>query len=140
MISEWEISINPVLCRGLGPVHPLVSAQCLARSQYRCGHNCEFLYYPEDECLKFPGCLPRHYPDGSLKHNYLINLIKILITQILYLLPHTTIILSRWCQTSNGPLQAVYFHNLSKEEIHKHGGSLKIHSFRCERNSRKDNV
>lgn len=42
------------------------------------------------------------------------------------LVTHSTIILTRWCQTLNGPLQAVYFHNLSKEKNHKYRGSLKI--------------
>lgn len=126
---------------GTSPSPGFSSVHCMKPIQMQRWLHCEFLYYRKDECLKFPGCLPRHYPDGRLKHNYKTNLIAILITRVLQLLPHTPpLFLTRWCQTLNGPLQAVYFHNLSKGVIHKHGGSLKIHNFRCKRNSMKDNV
>lgn len=65
---------------GTSPSPGFSSVPCMKPIQMWRQLNCEFLFYAEDECLKFPGCLPRHYPDGSLKHNYKINVIAILIT------------------------------------------------------------
>lgn len=68
----------------------------------------EFPHHPGDECLKFPRCLPRHYPDARLNHNSKTNLTAILKTRILQLLPHDlSFLLNRGCQTLNEPLWAM---------------------------------